>query len=157
MVAGNKFCKFILDFLASLFYVGHIPYCPGTIASFVTLITLFFLPTIPAIYFFYGCLILFFVGVFVSEKVAISCRQHDPSNIVIDEVLGMSVSLFLVPKIWWLYGVAFLVFRFFDISKLFGIAKIEKISWGWGIMMDDLAAGLLTLGVVSLIRLFAGF
>ncbi len=157
MARGNKFCKFTLDFLASLFYVGYIPYAPGTIASFVTMIVLFFLPTISANYFLLGCLILFFVGVFISKNVACSCRQRDPSNIVIDEVLGMGVSLFMVPKIWWLYGLAFLLFRFFDISKLFGIAKIEKISWGWGIMMDDLAAGLLTLGVVCFIRLFVGF
>lgn len=157
MVKVNKFCKIGLDFLASFFCIGHIPFAPGTFASLVTLLILFFLPAIPAPYFLVGCSILFFVGVFISEKVAFICRKRDPSKIVIDEVLGMSVSVFSVPKIWWLYGVAFLLFRFFDISKLFGIAKIEKISWGWGIMLDDLVAGLLTLGVVFIIRLFTGF
>lgn len=157
MMKVNKFCKFVLDFFTSFFCVGHVPFAPGTFASLVTALLLFFLPTILAPYFLVGCAILFFVGVFISEKVALICRKRDPSNIVIDEVLGMSISLFLAPKIWWFYGLAFLLFRFFDITKFFGIAKIEKISWGWGIMLDDLVAGLLTLGVVSIIRLFIGF
>lgn len=157
MMKVNKFCKFTLDFLASFFCVGHIPFAPGTFASLATALLLFFLPTIPTPYFLVGCAILFFVGVFISEKVAFLCRKRDPSKIVIDEVLGMSVSVFLLPKIWWLYGLAFLLFRFFDIYKPFWISKVEKISWGWGIMLDDLVAGLLTLGVVSIIRLFIGF
>jgi phosphatidylglycerophosphatase A len=157
MMRANRFCEFTINLFSSFFYIGYLPYAPGTFASFATLAILFFMPAIPVIYFLLGCTILFFVGVFVSKKAALICKKHDPSNVVIDEVLGMSVSVFLAPKIWWIYGLAFLLFRFFDITKFFYIAKFEKISWGWGIMLDDFMAGLLTLGVVCFIRLFIGF
>ncbi len=73
----------------------------------------------------------------------------DPSCIVIDEVLGMGISLLFIPKEIALYGIAFIVFRFFDISKVFPIWLLEKhVPHGWGIMADDVLAGFMTLLVL---------
>ncbi len=153
----SKLLNFIYELMATLFYVGYIPFAPGTCASIVTLIILFFLPPIPLFLFLSVFLILFLVGVFVGQKLAIRCNQTDPSIVVIDEVAGMMLSLFMVPKIWWLYAISFCFFRLFDIFKPCFIKKVERIHGGWGIMLDDFWAGILTLGVVHGIRLFTGF
>lgn len=65
----------------------------------------------------------------------------DPPKVVIDEVAGQWLALFLVPKsaIW--YPLAFLLFRLFDIAKPWGIDRIQETPGGWGVMLDDLLAG----------------
>jgi phosphatidylglycerophosphatase A len=153
----NRFLSFIYELIATFFYVGYIPFAPGTCASIVSLIVLFFLPPLPLFLFLNIFLILFLVGVFVAKKLAICCKQTDPSIVVIDEVAGMMLSLFMVPKVWWLYAIALCFFRIFDIFKPCFVKKVERIHGGWGIMLDDFWAGILTLGVVHSIRLFTGF
>jgi phosphatidylglycerophosphatase A len=149
--------NFIYKLLATFFYIGYIPYAPGTAASLVSAIILFFLPTISPLLFLGFLVTLFFVGVAVAKKLAFWCNDSDPSIVVIDEVLGMSLSIFMLPKLWWMYGLAFCFFRIFDIFKPCFIKKVEKIREGWGIMLDDFWAGILTLGVINCIRLFIGF
>jgi len=68
----------------------------------------------------------------------------DSNKIVLDEVVGMAFSLFLIKHIW-LYGVlGFLFFRFFDIVKPLYIRSAERLPGGWGVMGDDIAAGLVS-------------
>ena len=87
--------------------------------------------------------VVFFVGVVVSARVK-SEEDPDPSKVVIDEVAGqLTAFLILAPVEWWSLLAAFLLFRLFDIVKPFGIRRLEAIPNGWGIMLDDLAAGLL--------------
>jgi phosphatidylglycerophosphatase A len=62
----------------------------------------------------------------------------------------------LLPKIVWIYILAFLTFRFFDILKLFPINRVEKIKAGWGIMLDDIVAGFLSFLLVNLFRFLGG-
>jgi phosphatidylglycerophosphatase A len=65
----------------------------------------------------------------------------DPPRVVIDEVAGQWLALFLVPKsaIW--FPLAFLVFRLFDITKPLGIFRVQEAPGGWGVVLDDLLAG----------------
>ena len=68
----------------------------------------------------------------------------DPSKVVIDEVSGMAIGLLLLPvNVKYLFA-AFILFRFFDIVKPLYIRKIEALPRGWGIMLDDVAAGIYT-------------
>jgi len=79
----------------------------------------------------------------------------DPSRIVVDEVVGMSFSLIFLPKTYLIWGTAFLIFRFFDIVKPYPLKKFEKLKGGWGIMIDDLGAGIYTSIFVNIfVRLF---
>tara|TARA_B110001454_G_C12356160_1_gene282339 strand:- start:221 stop:499 length:279 start_codon:yes stop_codon:yes gene_type:complete len=71
--------------------------------------------------------------------------NKDPQYIVIDEVVGMMIALFLLPKIILAYLLAFLLFRFFDILKPSIIYESQKFDYGIGIILDDVLAGLLTL------------
>jgi CDP-diacylglycerol--glycerol-3-phosphate 3-phosphatidyltransferase len=127
--------------ISTFFYVGCVKFAPGTVASFVTAVITFFLPT--QFMFFDLAVILFLlvVGVICSGHIEKSFSIKDPKWIVIDEVLGMFLCLFLLPKNWIAYLFLFLLFRLFDITKIYPISKIEDISSpGWGVMLDDVFA-----------------
>ncbi|MBS1661408.1 MAG: phosphatidylglycerophosphatase A [Bacteroidetes bacterium] len=79
----------------------------------------------------------------------------DSYRVVIDEAAGMCLTLLFVPVRWQYVAVGLVLFRFFDIAKPLYIRKMEKLGGGWGVMMDDLLAGLyanLLLQVVVLIK-----
>ncbi len=134
--------KFKLSYLIStFFYIGCVPVGPGTMASFVTAVITFFLPTQLMFFDLAVILILLFVGVICSGYIEKVFSIQDPHWIVIDEVLGMFICLFLLPKDWAAYLFLFLLFRFFDITKIYPIKRIEKIKApGWGVMLDDVVA-----------------
>ena len=128
---------------------------PGTITSLVAAITLFFMPDLSIIKIIIVLNILFILGTVSAEKVIEEIKIKDPSFIVIDEWFGMWLSLFLAPKYLWIYSIAFVLFRFFDIVKPLYIAKSEnKIPGGLGIMMDDAISGFFTFIIIQLICMF---
>lgn len=80
--------------------------------------------------------------------------ESDPKRCVIDEFVGVWATCLFLPTTWaWLLA-AFLMFRALDILKPFGIRRLEKLPGAYGIMADDLAAGLLGAGVLNAVRLF---
>jgi phosphatidylglycerophosphatase A len=78
---------------------------------------------------------------------------HDSSKVVIDEVAGMAITLLYVPQhiVFLLTGL--ILFRFFDIVKPLGIRKMEKLPKGWGVMADDVLAGVYSLLVMHAVML----
>ena len=98
----------------------------------------------------------FFVGVWASSRVK-SDADPDPSKVVIDEVAGQLVALVLLaPAGVWNSVAAFVLFRLFDVWKPLGIRRLEAIPGGWGIMLDDVAAGVLAAVVNGLAMLVVG-
>jgi phosphatidylglycerophosphatase A len=95
-------------------------------------------------------LILFCAGVVVSNMLEKEWG-HDSNKIVIDEVLGMSIGLFLVPLDLRYVLLAFILFRFFDIVKPFYIRKAESFAKGWGVMLDDFLAGIYTSVILHIV------
>ena len=133
---------------ATCFYLGKLPIAPGSFGSLVTLLLWFFLP-ISYLVHSSVILILFILGVHASKMVAEDLEDHDPSEVVIDEVVGMGISLFMLPHNLGLYFLAFFLFRFFDIFKPSFIYSIQNLPGGWGIMLDDVLAGFFTLALVT--------
>ncbi|HZX09381.1 MAG TPA: phosphatidylglycerophosphatase A, partial [Acidobacteriota bacterium] len=84
------------------------------------------------------------LGVITSSIYVSGTGIDDPSEVVLDEVLGQLAALFMLEPSWILILSAFFVFRFFDILKPFYIKKAENFSKGWGIMLDDVIAGIYT-------------
>jgi phosphatidylglycerophosphatase A len=78
---------------------------------------------------------------------------HDPSEVTIDEVVGMWISLFLLPKNIFIALAAFFIFRIFDIIKPFPAKKFDSMHGGFGIMMDDVIAGVYANIVLQLVLL----
>ena len=85
---------------------------------------------------------LFFVGVAASTAVAAQVGLHDPGIVVVDEVVGMWVTLVLVPFTPLTAGLGFLLFRLMDIVKPFPARDFERLPGGWGIVADDVMAGI---------------
>jgi len=135
-------------FAATFFYLGKLPIAPGTWGSMGALILWFFLPVTTSVH-LSVILILFVLGVYSSQQVAKYMQVHDPSEVVIDEAVGMGISLFMLPHSYGLYLLAFIVFRIFDILKPSFIYQVQNLPGGWGIMLDDVLAGLFTLAIVS--------
>lgn len=84
-----------------------------------------------------------FAGVW-SSSVVEKVWGKDPSKVVIDEVSGMAIGLLLLPVNVKYVAAAFILFRFFDIVKPLFIRKLEQLPAGWGVMADDVLAGVYT-------------
>jgi phosphatidylglycerophosphatase A len=97
----------------------------------------------PAILSVIVTVIITLVGVWSSAKV-VPVWGEDPSRVVIDEVAGMCIGLLFLPVNFKTVIGAFILFRFFDMVKPLGIKKTEALPGGWGIMTDDIVAGVYT-------------
>ena len=138
----------IPDLLGTVFYIGKLPIAPGTWGSLVGLILWWFLP-IDFLLQLSLIILLFIIGLYSSKIISIRLNNNDPSEVVIDEIVGISISLFMLPNNFQLYVLAFLLFRIFDILKPSFIYDMQKFPNGWGIMLDDVAAGVITFLIMQ--------
>lgn len=141
----------ISRFLATLFFIGYIPFAPGTFGSLFAAVFIWILK--PDIFLHIIIVVIgFFIGIICSEHAAKYFNKEDCSYIVIDEFIGYLVSVLFIPLTFnYLIG-AFFLFRFFDILKPIPIRYIEKIfKGGLGIMMDDIAAGMVTNIILQIV------
>ena len=127
--------------VATLFGVGYLPYCPGTLASLASL-ALYGMVLKDRGILFLCALLLFVLGSVVCTKAERLFGKKDASVIVIDEAAALLLLLSVIPRDTRIVVVAFVLFRVFDILKPYPIKKIEKFSGSWGIMVDDLIAAL---------------
>jgi len=127
---------------SSWFGVGRLPKVPGTFGSLAAAPAVWLMwvlgPVIGAIF------LVVFLGLAVraagiTEQIL---GQRDPGVIVVDEVAGMLVSLYLLPASWGFLVGGFFLFRLFDITKPFPVRHLERIPGGAGVVLDDVMAGL---------------
>lgn len=147
----------IAEITSTVFYIGRLPLAPGTWCSFIAFLTWFYLRFyIEGVFILYASLILFFIGVAVSTIHSEVIKKDDPSEIVIDEWVGQWIALWLIPHSFYWGFASFVLFRFFDISKLGPVQGMDDIKSGTGIMMDDVVAGILALLVTQSLYYFVG-
>jgi phosphatidylglycerophosphatase A len=142
--------------VATFFGVGHLPVAPGTWASLLTALIVFFTP-LSALPFVFLALItaaVYAIGIPAAGICEKHYQKQDPRQCVIDEVAGQLVSLWFLPRQAGFYIAAFFLFRIFDILKPFPINKSEALPRGIGIMTDDVLAGFYTLAILQGIRHF---
>ncbi len=138
---SNKKIPFAARIIATGLFTGYFPIAPGTAGSALGL-AIFFISGVGSTYFFIPLIILtFFIGVITSSILEKSLGS-DPSVVVIDEIVGMWISLLFLPSNLIIMISAFLLFRIFDIVKPFPCRKAETLKLGWGIMVDDVIAGI---------------
>jgi phosphatidylglycerophosphatase A len=129
---------------ATVFGIGRFPVAPGTLASLLTVLLYHVcLSRLGVPYLLLIITAVFAVGVISAGAYARSIGRSDPRPVVIDEVCGQLAALTAVPSEWFPLALAFLLFRILDIFKPFPIGKLESLPGGWGIMVDDMAAGIL--------------
>ncbi len=151
---------FLIGF-SELYPIGKSKYAPGTLASLFTCIIFFYLNTFLQI----ETLILIILTIFFLSVLSIKnylkfYGNKDHPSIVIDEFLGQYIALLSIP----LFdlennivniSIVFLLFRFFDISKI-GLRNIEKIPGPFGIIFDDIIGGIYVITVIYLLFLWFG-
>ena len=101
-----------------------------------------------------GIVVSIALGVPAATVVERESGKQDPGFVVIDEVAGQWITLLWSPVDWRHGLIALILFRLFDITKPFPVRRLERLPEGWGIVFDDVAAGLYALGVASLLRLW---
>ena len=151
----------VAKIIATGCFTGYIPVAPGTAGSLLGVLLYWIAGMEGGILFSCLILLVFFAGRFAADRVAqvegprltriagfFKSRSHtdgsesDPSIVVIDEIVGMWVSLFLLPRTFTMIALSFVMFRLLDILKPFPARKLEQLPHGWGIMLDDVAAGI---------------
>ena len=145
----------ISEIIGTVFYVGRSPVAPGTMGSLVALLVWYILkPSIIDPLFLLITGGVFFIGIAVSTVLIDTWNEKDPKEIVIDEWVGMWISLYLVPHtiLWGL--VAFFFFRVFDILKPGPVQVMDDMDDAIGVMMDDVVAGILACLVTQSLLYF---
>lgn len=140
-------------FWATTFGTGFFPIAPGTVGSIFIIIIYYFLPPLNWITQTVLILVLFVIGVWASTKTE-ETYGHDASQINIDEVVGTLIAVWLIDKTWLTLLIGLVAFRVFDIAKPYPINKIQNLKAGWGVMMDDVLAGVFANLVLRLSLLF---
>ena len=140
------------EWLATCFKIGHLPIAPGTWGSLVAIIGWWlWLQYLDPLVFIVLIIAIFTIGVFAINTIIDHTGEKDPSRVIIDEVAGQWLGLLILPDgILYIAG-AFFLFRFLDILKPWPIREMEQFPKGWGVMLDDTLAGLLTLGLIQVV------
>jgi len=136
-----KYGDFFLKLIATGFGLGKSPIVPGTVGT---------LSAIPFIYLFdngffekaFFILIFIPLGVIAAQYIINTTQNPDPDEVVVDELVGYFITMMFVPHTFWWMVLGFLVFRLLDVTKPFGIRRLETPD-GLGVMLDDIAAGFL--------------
>ena len=134
--------------LGTFFYVGYVPFAPGTAASLVTavLIAALVLLGAPAALIPVLALAVGGIACVVARRAVEDYGSEDPKRFVLDEVVGMLVAMSFVPigtakQAILATATAFIAFRVFDIFKPFPVSAAERIPGGVGVVADDVVAG----------------
>jgi phosphatidylglycerophosphatase A len=134
---------------------GLAPKAPGTFGTIAALPLCWLVYPLSDLLYLLVTLALFVVGIWICDRTSRDLGVHDHGGIVWDEWVGMLVTLWMVPPgwIWWL--AAFVLFRLFDILKPWPISWLDRhVEGGFGIMLDDLLAGLLAFGLLQGLHYF---
>lgn len=143
--------------LATGLYSGKIPLAPGTWGSAFALIPWYFCRGLSLASYLIVLTVLFVIGFLTAGSAEKILDRPDPGCIVIDEILGIFITLTLAPNhpVAWLLG--FILFRIFDVLKPYPVSWLDThLHGGIGIMMDDVMAGIYALACLQLIWLVIG-
>jgi len=132
--------------LCTSFGLGYISKFPGTLASFITIVFVYLIITLVGSGVFFVAFLIYFVSSFFLIRNFIKKKRNkDPKEVVIDEHVGQCIPLIYCESSFDQFLIAFILFRFFDILKPFPVSYFDKIKNEYGVLLDDVTAGLLTL------------
>ncbi len=138
-------------FFGTGFYSGYSPVASGTAGSLVALIIYLLIPGFENWYVLIPAIVVFTLIGFWSGNILEQKYGKVPGEAVIDEVVGMWITLLFLPKTIIIALIAFVFCRLFDIIKPFPANISQKLPGGYGIMIDDIIAGIYSLVVTHLI------
>lgn len=132
--------------LAFGFGAGLSPKAPGTLGTLAA-VPIYLLMCFAPLPVYVVLVVLFAVaGIWICGRTAEDLGVHDHPGIVWDEIVGYLIALIAVPPTWYNLVLAFVLFRLFDVVKPWPIRRLDRhVKGGWGIMVDDIVAGIFTL------------
>lgn len=156
---AHEFKKRFALLIAEFFYMGRMPFAPGTWGSLGS-----FFIWVPSVLYSWPLwlkllilILIFFLGIWASRYGIDYYQKEDPKQVVIDEVVGQGIPFLIISFNFLDISLAFLAFRFFDILKPWPIKYLEKsFPNAFGIMIDDVVAGIFALLVLFLYKFYLG-
>ncbi|MCX5778323.1 MAG: phosphatidylglycerophosphatase A [Elusimicrobia bacterium] len=145
----------LIRFIATGFGSGYMPIASGTWGSAVGMLLAWF-------FFDYTPIAVVLTAAVFALSIPVATRaekffgKKDDGRIVIDEIVGYWISVLFLPHTFAVYAAAFFLFRLFDVLKPLGIRSSQNLPGGWGIVIDDVLAGILTNALLQiLVRVIA--
>jgi phosphatidylglycerophosphatase A len=154
----SKFSRRAVLFFVTGAGAGYCPRFPGTAGTLAAIPLSLGLNRLAVSHLALAVMIVvaaIFCAIRLSTQAAVILKQKDPQLIVIDEIVGFLVANFLAPAQFTVVLCNFLLFRLFDITKVFPTNRLEQLPGGAGIVLDDVMAGLYTLVSLRLLLLIA--
>jgi len=161
--------KIINTAFVTMFGIGKLPKIPGSYASLITVIflyILFHILSVPADAFLFFLVAIFIISLFAINLFVKDLTNKDPKEVVIDEFIGQSIPICLYEiahseptspsRVLTFYFIMFILFRIFDIAKPYPVSYYDKnFKNSFGVIMDDVCAGLYVVGVLILYMVFS--
>ncbi len=145
----------LIIFIATGFYSGYLPKAPGTWGSLVGLLLFFLLHTLNLQIYLAVVAAIFVIGTFAAGEAEKIMDRKDPGLVVIDEIVGILITMIAIPATPLAMALGFILFRIFDIWKPFPIRLIDqRFHGGLGIMLDDIVAGIFSLVILQVMVRF---
>ena len=144
-----------IHLLAFGFGSGLAPKAPGTFGTLAAVPLYLLFMHLPLVSYSIMLLVTFALGVYLCDRSSKMLSVHDHPGIVWDEFVGFWITMWAAPAGWIWVLLGFVLFRFFDVIKPWPIRWLDqKVDGGFGIMIDDVVAGLMALGVMHVAATF---
>ncbi len=140
----NRPARELILFIAQGAYAGKFPVAPGTAGTLVGVLIQYGIRNSSPMSYMSMTLLLCVVGTWAAGKAEIILARKDSPSIVIDEIAGFLIAMFMVPAGWGYVIAGFVLFRLFDITKPWPLHSLQSVRGGLGIMIDDIGAGIYT-------------
>ena len=148
----EKFRKAVIIFIAQGAYTGRFPVAPGTAGTLAAIPLYYFVMLrLSATGYIAVCLVLFLIGTWAAGHAETLLNRKDSPSIVIDEIVGYLLAMFLLPLGWGFVIAGFFLFRVFDVLKPYPLNSLQKIRGGLGVMIDDIGAAVYTNVVLRVV------
>ncbi|MCK9420398.1 MAG: phosphatidylglycerophosphatase A [Nitrospirae bacterium] len=149
----NRAARNIILFISQGAYAGRAPVAPGTAGTVVGVFLYLGMKGLPPGHYLAVCVLVTLVGMWAAGHTEIMLGRTDSPSIVIDEIAGFLIAMFMVPPRWFFIVSGFLLFRVFDIIKPWPLRRLEELHGGPGVMLDDVGAGVYTNIVLQIVAL----
>ena len=147
----NKTVNNIVLFIAQGAYSGRFPKAPGTAGTVVGILIYLLLKDLGPLWYGAACVGVTVLGTWASGYADCILGTKDSPTIVIDEIAGFLVAMFLIPFAWAYVAAGFILFRFFDILKPWPLKRLQDMHGGSGVMLDDVGAAVYTNVILQIL------
>lgn len=150
----SKVLNAVILFIAEGAYSGKSPFAPGTAGTIVGVLLYWGLKNVSPYHYIALTCLLCIVGTWAAGRAEVLLAKRDSPSIVIDEIAGYLISMFMVPGGWRYIIAGFFLFRMFDVLKPWPLYDLQNVHGGIGVMLDDIGAGVYTNILLQIVIYF---